>query len=102
MFFGKIHGISLCPFGIYFNGVPNDILLNHEKIHWRQQVEMLVLPFYVWYLFEFLIRRIFQSKTLAYRSVSFEREAYAKQHDLMYLKNRRAYLWINYIWIRCV
>jgi hypothetical protein len=97
IFYGKISGICLCPFGIYFNGAPDDILLNHEKIHWRQQVEMLILPFYLWYLVEFLIRRIRQPKTRAYRSLSFEQEAYARQYDLTYLKNRRAFQWISYL-----
>ena len=28
-------------------------LINHERIHLRQQAEMLVIPFYVWYLIEY-------------------------------------------------
>ncbi len=31
---------------------------NHEKIHLRQQLEMLILFFYIWYAVEFLIRLI--------------------------------------------
>jgi hypothetical protein len=29
-------------------------LLNHERIHLMQQLELLVLPFYIWYLIEYL------------------------------------------------
>jgi len=31
-------------------------IIMHEKIHIRQQIEMLVIPFYLWYYLEFLIR----------------------------------------------
>lgn len=95
--FGQITGISLCPFGIYIDGAANSTTLNHEKIHWRQQLEMLILPFYLWYLVEFFIRRVFQTRTAAYLSLSFEREAYAKQHDLNYLKTRTPFSWIKYL-----
>jgi hypothetical protein len=98
IFYGPINAISLCPFGIYFNGSPDAVMLNHEKIHWRQQLEMLILPFYLWYLVEFLIRRIFHTRTVAYRNISFEREAYARQGDLTYLKRRALYSWIKYIY----
>ena len=30
----------------------------HETIHFRQQLEMLVIPFYVWYVVEFLVKLI--------------------------------------------
>ena len=95
--FGQISGISLCPFGIYINSHSSASTLNHEKIHWRQQLEMMILPFYLWYLTEFLIRRIFKPRKDAYLSISFEREAYARQDDLDYLKFRKPYSWIKYI-----
>jgi hypothetical protein len=33
--------------------VLDKVFVNHEKIHLRQQLELLVLPFYVWYIIEF-------------------------------------------------
>ncbi len=27
--------------------------VNHEKIHLRQQIELLILPFFIWYVLEF-------------------------------------------------
>ncbi|WP_430400195.1 hypothetical protein [Flavobacterium sp.] len=84
-------GISLFPFIIFSErkSKENLILLNHEKIHIRQQLELLVIPFYIWYGIEFLVR-YFQYKNwnLAYRNISFEREAYANEKDLNYLKQR--------------
>jgi len=74
------------------------VFVNHEKIHLRQQIEMLVLPFFVWYFLEYLIRLIqYKNGALAYRNISFEREAYAKETDLDYLKNRSFFRFLYYI-----
>lgn len=64
-------------------------LINHERIHLRQQLEMLVIPFYVWYLIEYFSRGYFQ--------VSFEREAYANDNNLNYLKSRKFFNFVKYI-----
>lgn len=74
------------------------VFVNHEKIHLRQQAELLVLPFYVWYSLEFVFR-IFQYKNrhTAYRNISFEREAYANEKDLAYLKARSFWSFVNYL-----
>ena len=84
-------GISLFPFIIFSdnNAKNNLVLLNHEKIHIRQQLELFIVPFFVWYVVEFLIR-YFQYKNwnIAYRNISFEREAYTNEKDLNYLKKR--------------
>ena len=75
----------------------DDVLLNHERIHLRQQLELLVLPFFVWYslefLWHFLVKRDVKS---AYYSISFEREAYANEKDLHYLKQRSFWRFLNY------
>ena len=68
-------------------------VVNHERIHTAQQRELLFLPFYVIYLLEWLLR-LFQNRFdsfRAYRSISFEREAYAHGHDPGYLQRRRPY-----------
>lgn len=65
------------------------ILLNHEKIHLQQQAELLIIPFYFWYLLEYLFYRLKgYKKHAAYHSISFEREAYEHEHDLNYLEHR--------------
>jgi len=76
----------------------NEVFVNHEKIHLRQQLELLVIPFFVWYFLEYLIRLIqYKNGTLAYRNISFEREAYTKETDLNYLKNRSFFRFLDYI-----
>ena len=74
------------------------ILINHEKIHLRQQLELLILPFYLVYVFEFLIRFIqYKNWHKAYRNISFEREAYANEKYLDYLKQRPFWRFLKYL-----
>lgn len=74
------------------------VLLNHEKIHLRQQIELLVLPFYIWYLLEYIVRLLqYRSHHEAYLNISFEREAYTNEKDLYYLKQRSFVSWLKYL-----
>ena len=95
---GGITGITLAPFGIYIKEkyISNLRTVNHEKIHWCQQLEMLIIFFYLWYLIEWIIR-IFVNGSEAYRSLSFEREAYDNDDNQEYLKTRKTYSWLKYI-----
>lgn len=73
--------------------------LNHERIHTQQMIEMLFVFFYLFYLIEWLIKLVYYRDFMkAYRSISFEREAYNFQRDLYYLKKRRAFAWRK--WVR--
>ncbi len=70
----------------------------HEHIHGRQQLEMLLLLFYLWYGVEYLIRIcITRDHDRAYRSISFEQEAYANERDEDYLQHRRWFAWLRYL-----
>ena len=76
----------------------DDLLLNHERVHIRQQFELLVVPFFLWYIVEFLIRLIqFRDRRKAYYNISFEREAYAKEKDLNYLKKRPFFSFFTFL-----
>lgn len=93
-------GLALFPFVFvkYSSDKENPIFINHERIHLRQQVELLVIPFFIWYFLEFLVRFIqYRNWDLAYRNISFEREAYAKENDLGYLKRRVFWSFPKYI-----
>ncbi|MDO1499690.1 hypothetical protein Q2T40_06040 [Winogradskyella maritima] len=71
--------------------------INHERIHLRQQLELLIAPFYLIYGIEFLIRLIkLKNWHLAYRAISFEREAYSNDNNLDYLKRRPFWNFIHY------
>lgn len=83
--------ITLWPFVIVRSAdLKNNLkLINHEKIHIRQQLELLVVPFYLLYCLEFLIHLIvLRNWNKAYRRISFEKEAYQHESDLNYLNNR--------------
>jgi len=96
----KISGITLFPFILLRKKElrHNEILINHEKIHLQQQLELLIIPFYIWYLSEYYIRYLrCKNADLAYRSISFEREAYANDQNLTYLKNRKFWSFLAYL-----
>lgn len=66
--------------------------INHELIHSAQMREMLYIFFYVAYLLEWGFRLLFTKDRFsikAYRNISFEKEAYDKEFDLDYLKQRK-------------
>jgi len=72
--------------------------LNHEKIHARQQLEMLWLFFFLWYGLEFLVRYLqLHDRLEAYRALSHEKEAHANDENPGYLKQRKVWAWIRYI-----
>jgi hypothetical protein len=73
-------------------------LICHEKIHLRQQLELLIIPFYIWYVLEFFIKwSFYRDKNLAYRAISFEREAYAHEGDIGFLKKRSFWFFLNFL-----
>ena len=97
-----------------------EIDLNHERIHSAQFVEVTVASlailgvlslflnswlfllspfmFYILYVLEWLVRLIqYKGTYMAYRNISFEREAYQSEEDLYYLKCRKIFNFINYI-----
>jgi hypothetical protein len=72
--------------------------MNHERIHLRQQIELLVIPFFIWYSIEYLIRLLhYKNKRQAYLNISFEREAYENEKDLEYLNHRPFLMFLKYI-----
>lgn len=69
--------------------------LNHEQIHSAQAKELLYLPFYIWYIMEWCIL-FFRMKDWmkAYLNIRFEKEAYAHQNELDYLRHRKHYSYV--------
>ncbi len=92
-------GFAVFPFVFvkYALDKENEVFVNHEKIHLRQQFEMFVIPFFICYFLEFLVRFIqYKNWDLAYRNISFEREAYANEKNLGYLKRRSFWNFLKY------
>ena len=125
----NIIGITLCPFGIYvkISYLTRQKTINHESIHWAQQLEMIVagaiiavltailllsfnvfslwlltllaFPFLFFYLWYVIewFFRIFINGNKAYVSLSFEREAYGNADNMEYLKTRKPFSWLRYM-----
>lgn len=99
IFSGNYVGLALWPFILLKSPVLKDdaVLLNHERIHLRQQLELLVLPFYVWYVLEWCYHFIHLGDGYrAYRAISFEKEAYSQERNLNYLAERRLWSFFRY------
>lgn len=93
-------GLAIYPFVLLREqkDVAVQEVLNHEKIHLQQQLELLIVPFFLWYFLEYLIRLVqYKDKHLAYRNISFEREAYANEKEFGYLKKRSFWQFLKHI-----
>ena len=96
----KFNGMTIWPFVILKDKRLKDdlVLMNHERIHLRQQVELLVILFYIWYGLEFAWRVIqYKQRNKAYRNISFEREAYGNEKDFQYIKRRSFWRFLKFV-----
>lgn len=99
-FYRNYVGLSLWPFIIVKDShhKKDEVLINHERIHLKQQQELLILPFYVMYIGEWLFRTVlYLNSYRAYQNISFEREAYANEENPDYVKNRGTFAFLDYI-----
>ncbi|MBK6731377.1 MAG: hypothetical protein IPG60_10595 [Bacteroidetes bacterium] len=94
-----VSGMTLFPFVLMkHKGLITDAaFVNHERIHLRQQAELLILPFYLLYLLFYFFNLIkYKNHHKAYRNIIFEREAYSEENNLKYLNQRKWWSWVNY------
>ena len=86
----QIRAIAFFPFVFMRSDANSDeVMKNHERIHLRQQLELLVIPFYIWYLIEFYKN--------GYYGISFEKEAYQNEQNLDYLRKRKLFNFFRYL-----
>ncbi|PRY53771.1 DNA phosphorothioation-dependent restriction protein DptG [Arcticibacter pallidicorallinus] len=89
-------GMALFPFILVKRKAYKEdkVLINHEKIHLVQQLELLLIFFYIIYLVHYVINLArYRSHRMAYLNIVFEREAFHMDADLLYLKRRRLFAW---------
>ncbi|UII78361.1 hypothetical protein [Flagellimonas sp. CMM7] len=99
-FYRNYVGLSLWPFIILKEDAlkKDEALINHERIHLKQQRELLILPFYILYISEWLLRTLlYLDSYRAYQNISFEREAYANEEDKDYLSRRKTFGFLDYL-----
>jgi hypothetical protein len=98
--FLNVDGMALFPFILVKSQrIKNDpLLIRHETIHMKQALELLVLPFYILYLLNYLANRLkYRNHNKAYMEIAFEKEAYQNECDVTYLKRRRLWAWRFYL-----
>lgn len=103
LFYRNYVGLSLWPFIILKNtDLKRDlVLINHEKIHLQQQKELLIIPFYLLYFAEWIVRSLlYLDFYKGYQNISFEREAYFNEKNLNYLEQRSAFGFLRYVNIK--
>ena len=104
--FMKVGGIALFPVVVLREKYKNSDdkfwklrakqVINHESIHFQQTLELGILPFYLLYVLEWLLKLPFYGAA-AYENISFEREAYGNDENLEYLKTRKRYNWVRLV-----
>jgi hypothetical protein len=93
-FKNSVRAFALWPFIVLkeASSLNDKTLLNHERIHIKQQIELFLILFYFIYFTEFLIRYIYlMDADAAYRKISFEQEAFTNDHNEIYLEHRKRY-----------
>ncbi len=99
--FPDITGLTLFPFIILRKEIRGTteavITINHERIHIRQQAELLLVVFAVWYVASYIAGRLRGlSWHEAYRNIIFEREAFDRMYETDYLKTRKLFAFLKY------
>jgi hypothetical protein len=97
--FLNVAGMALFPFILIKEKRyrHDKVLINHESIHLVQQLELLILPFYVIYLLNYVFNLIkYREHEKAYLNIFFEKEAYQNEYDLNYLKKRKMWSFLGF------
>ena len=93
-------GITIYPFVFLRDKIDasNKELINHERIHLRQQIELGIVFFFLIYGVQYFIGLVkYRNHYQAYRNIIFEREAYRNEKDLNYLKKRPFWGFLRYL-----
>lgn len=93
-------GLTIYPFIFLKNKrlKTQRVLVNHERIHLKQQLEMMIVPFFLFYILEFCFRLLkYKNCRQAYKNISFEREAYRNEANMDYLKSRPFWSFLSYL-----
>ena len=93
----EIGAINLGPF-VFSRGLISETTKRHETIHYKQQLELLFVFFYLLYVFFWLKSVLSGVKGRhAYYDIPFEKEAYQNQNNFKYLNDRKTHAWRNYL-----
>ena len=91
----SVGAITIFPF-IFHKKPMSEVFQNHENIHLKQQLELLIIPFYIIYVLNYLYNLLWTTHDKAYRNIIFEREAYKEESNLDYINNRKLFNFLKY------
>lgn len=105
--FGDYDAMAVWPF-IFVKGEVKESSIKHEKIHFEQQKELLLIGFYILYVLFFVVRFLFlfladlnksfqECWDSAYYWNPFEKEAYTHEQNENYCKERKHFAWFKYL-----
>lgn len=92
----KVSGMAVYPFILVQKpaDVHDPVIIRHETIHLKQAEELLIIPFYLLYLLQYLFNLYkYRNHDRAYMNIVFEKEAYRYEYDTTYLQRRRFWAW---------
>ena len=100
-------GLSFFIFIFFRSRQPSPTLINHERIHFYQQLELLFIFHWLLYLVHYIFLLIYfiskprkSGQSLhdkAYRNICFEQEAYDNERNPHYLEHRKPFAWFRYL-----
>ncbi len=96
----RVSGMAVFPFIFLKSKLykQDNVLIRHETIHLKQELELLIVPFYILYLLNYLVNLVrYKSHNKAYFNIAFEREAYKHEADVNYLYQRKAHTWVKFL-----
>ena len=98
--YARAKGAALFPFLLVRSEeFATPLIINHERIHFRQQIETLFIGVLILKIIETCYARfVLKLQAPQYNHyLAAEQEAYRNQHDMEYLKNRRMFSVFKYI-----
>ena len=91
----EIGAIALFPF-VFTRSHVTEVTKRHETIHFQQQLELGIIPFYLIYLWDyFKIRKKGYFGWIAYMQIRAEREAHLNDTNSEYLQKRVRWEWLK-------
>ncbi len=103
---GKPVALAFFPFLVIqksaLGNPQTDFIINHEKIHFAQQLESLILFYWAVALIEQIYLRFIKGKkgVELYLSRAAEQECYDNMNDLEYLEKRKLFAWLREYWVK--
>ena len=90
----EIGAITIGPL-VFSRGKMSETTKNHEAIHWQQYIETGIFGFIIlYYSFYFWNLIKYKDGQTAYHMIPFEKEAYANDENMDYLKIRKRFAWM--------